>query len=231
MSLTIFVKGSNDPFKVHREMGDCPSSQRILMILRLKGLQFQQEYVDLNKKDPRKWEEFVKRSQGRLKIPVLIHGDFEPMEDADTIAAYLEDTFPEPNLSSNATDAGRDLYSKFALFMRNGKPENDAKLRSALSKELGRLNDFLKQRPGAYLDGDHLRLPDCNLLPKLMHVKEAGELKGFMIPQEYDAVLTYLKEATKQRAFRDTFTEAVKNDIKEGWKKKLGNSVATNWRR
>lgn len=56
----------------------------------------------------------------KIKIPVLIHGDFEPMEDADTIAAYLEDTFSEPNLSSNATDAGRDLYSKFALFMRNG---------------------------------------------------------------------------------------------------------------
>ena len=134
----------------------------------------------------------MKRSQGRLKIPVLIDVDFEPMEDADTIAAYIEDTFPEANLSSNATDAGRDLYWKFALFTGNGKPENDAKLRSALSKELGRLNDFLKKRLGAYLDGDHLRLPDCNLLPKLMHVKEAGELKGFVIPQEYDAVLTYL---------------------------------------
>ena len=212
-------------------MGDCPSSQRILMILRLKDLKFQQEYVDLNKKDPKKWEEFVRRSQGRLKIPVLCHGDFEPMEDADSIASYLEDTFPEPSLHSEATDAGRDLYSKFALFMRNSKPENDARLRSALSKELGRLNDFLRGRPGAYLDGNMLKLPDCNLLPKLMHVKEAGELKAFIIPEEYEAVLTYVKEATKERAFKDTFTDAVKNDIKEGWKKKMGNSMGTNSRR
>ena len=203
------------------------------MMLRLKGVQFHQEFVDLNKKDTKKWDEFVRRSQGRLKLPVLVHGDLEPMEDSDAIAAYLEETFPEPNLrslpSSQANLAGRDLYSKFALFMRNSFPENDAKLRSALNKELKRLNEFLENgSPGAYLDGDQLRLADCNLLPKLMHVKEAGELKGFTIPQENGAVLKYLKEATRQRAFRDTFTEPVKNDIKLGWMKKMGNSVGAN---
>lgn len=199
------------------------------MILRLKGVPFHQEFVDLNKKDTKKWDEFVRRSQGRLKLPVLIHGDLEPMEDSDAIEAYLQETFPEPDLrslSSEAHLAGRDLYSKFALFMRNSVAENDAKLRGALSKELGRLNEFLIEKsPGAYLDGDQLRQPDCNLLPKLMHVKEAGELKGFTIPQECEAVLKYLKEATKQRAFRDTFTEPVKKDIKLGWMKKMGNSV------
>ena len=151
------------------------------------------------------------------------------MEDADCLEEYLEETFPEPNLrslNSKANVAGRDLYSKFALFMRNSNPGNDAKLRSALNKELGKLNEFLeKESPGAFLDGDQLKLPDCNLLPKLMHVKEAGELKGFSIPQEYQAVLTYLKEATKQRAFRDTFPDPVKKEIKGGWKTKMGNSM------
>lgn len=209
-------------------MGDCPSSQRIKMILLLKGVSFQEEYVDLNKKDPKKWEEFVRRSQGRLKVPVLIHGDLEPMEDSDSIEKYLEKTFPEPDLgcspSSQADVAGRDLYGKFALFMRNSIPENDGKLRNALNKELGKLDAFL-DKPGKYLDGDRLRLPDCNLLPKLMHVKVAGELKGFTIPEEYKSVLTYLREASRQRAFKDTFTEPVKNDIKLGWMKKMGNST------
>ena len=203
-----------------------------MMILRLKGVQFQQEFVDLNKKDTKKWEEFVRRTQGRLKVPVLIHGDFEPMEDADAIEDYLEKTFPEPDLrssNSQANIAGRDLYSKFALFMRNSTPENDDKLRSALKKELGKLNEFLeKESPGAYLDGDQLRLPDCNLLPKLMHIKVAGELKGFTIPDEYGDVLTYLREATREQAFKDTFTEPVKSDIKQGWMKKMGNSMRSN---
>lgn len=210
-------------------MGDCPSSQRIMMILKLKGLHFTPECVDLNKKDTKKWEEFVRRSQGRLKLPVLIHGDREPMEDADCLEEYLEKTFQEPSLSvssdSKAKAAGRDLYSKFALFMRNSNPSNDAKLRSALNKELEKLNEFLNESPGGFLDGDQLKLPDCNLLPKLMHVKEAGELKGFSIPQDYEAVLTYLKEATKQRAFRDTFPDPVKKEIKAGWKTKMGNSM------
>ncbi|KAJ7372199.1 Chloride intracellular channel [Desmophyllum pertusum] len=50
MALTVFVKGSNDHLKAHKELGDCPSSQRILMILRLKGVVFQTEYVDVTKK-------------------------------------------------------------------------------------------------------------------------------------------------------------------------------------
>ena len=204
------------------------------MILRLKGINFNQYFVDLSKKDPKKWDEFVRLSQGRLKPPVLIHDGQEPMENSDDIADYLEKSFPEPKLrteekASKANTAGQDLYSKFAIFMRNSVPENDAKLRTAVNKELKKLDDFLKdESPGAYLDGDILKLPDCNLLPKLMHVKVAGELKGFTIPREYEGVLTYLKEATRQQAFQDTFTEAVKNDIKFGWMKKMGNSTGTN---
>lgn len=232
MSVTVFVKGSNDHFKVHKELGDCPSSQRIVMILRLKGVPFHQEFVDLTKKDTKKWDEFVRRTQGRLKPPVLIHGDLEPIEDADAIVGYLEETFPEPDLKSlkaQANIAGRDLYSKFALFMRNSIPDNDAKLRAALVRELKKLNEFLdKESPGAYLDGDKLKLPDCNLLPKLMHIKVAGELKGFTIPEEFEAISTYLRETHRQKAFKETFTEPVKHDIKQGWLRKMGNSMGTN---
>ena len=202
------------------------------MLLRLKGVLFQQDFVDPTKKDPKRWEEFVRRSQGRLKLPVLVHGDLEPLEDAETIAKYLEKAFPDPcleSLNEEANTAGRDLYSKFALFMRNSIPDNDGKLRTALVKELKKLNEFLeKGSPGAYLDGDSLKLPDCNLLPKLMHVKVAGELKGFTIPEDCEAILTYLRQATKQRAFKETFTEPVKNDIKMGWRKKMGNSMGSN---
>lgn len=170
-----------------------------------------------------------------MKPPVLIHGDVEPIEDADTIVGYLEETFREPDLKSlnaQANIAGCDLYSKFALFMRNSIPDNDAKLRAALVKELKKLNEFLdKESPGAYLDGDKLKLPDCNLLPKLMHIKEAGELKDFTIPEEFEAISTYLREAQRQRAFKETFIEPVKHDIKQGWRKKMGNSMSSNSRR
>ena len=205
------------------------------MILRLKGLDFKQVFVDLNKKDTKKWEEFKQRSQGRLKLPVLIHGDLEPMEDADSIAAYLETTFP-PQLDcteerkEKVNRAVRDLYSKFALFMRNSTPDNDKKLRDALIKELVKLNECLETSPGVFLDGDSLKLPDCNLLPKLMHVQEAGKLKGFEL-NNFKAVVDYLEEASKQSAFREIFTDPVRKDIKDGWRKKMGNSLCTNSRR
>ena len=210
------------------------------MILRLKGVVFQTEYVDVTKKDPKKWEEFVRRSQGRLKLPVLIHGDREPLEDANTIETYLEETFSEPcmkpSLSGKANEAGIKIYSKFALFMRNSiAGENDRKLRSDLDMELGRLDTFFKKdtsssppglalKPGAFLDGDRLKLPDCNLLPKLMHIKVAGELKDFKIRREHKNVIKYLEEAAKLKAFNEIFNESVKNDIKTGWRNKMGNS-------
>jgi len=199
------------------------------MILRLKGVPFEEYFVDPNKKDTKKWEEFVRRSQGRLKLPVLLHEDLEPLEDSDRIETYLEKTF-EPSLkcsNEKANNAGRDLYSKFALFMRNSNPEKDEKLRDALNKELTKLNEFLDsvESPGKYLDGDDLKLPDCNLLPKLMHVKVAGELKGLEL-KKFPFVMEYLEKASEKSAFRDTFTDNVKKDIEAGWRKKMGNSTA-----
>ena len=186
------------------------------MVLGLKGIPFQIEYVDLNKNAKYK------------KLPVLEPGDREPIDNYEAIEDYIENNFPEPDLKiaeySKADKAGQDLYSKFAKFMRNSNPKLDAKLRGDLNRELLKLNEFLENESlGAYLDGEKLKLPDCNLLPKLMHVKEAGELKGFTISQEYEGVLEYLKQATRQKVFRDTFTDQVKEDIKSGWWKKMGN--------
>lgn len=201
------------------------------MILRLKKIDppFKEYFVDPNKKDTKKWEEFVAMSQGRLKLPVLLHGDLEPMEDSDRIEMYLDETF-EPSLkckNERANNAGRDLYSKFALFMRNGNPEKHEKLRDALNKELTKLNEFLNsvESPGKYLDGDELKLPDCNLLPKLMHVKVAGELKRLEL-KNFQFVVEYLEKASQHIAFKDTFTDSVKKDIEAGWRKKMGNSTA-----
>lgn len=201
------------------------------MILRLKKIvpPFTEYFVDPNKKDTKRWEEFVRMSQGRLKLPVLLHGDLEPMEDSDKIETYLDETF-EPSLeckNEKANNAGRDVYSKFALFMRNSIPEKDEKLRDALNKELTKLNEFLDsgESPGKYLDGDELKLPDCNLLPKLMHVKVAGELKGLDL-KNFQFVMKYLEQASQQNAFKDTFTDNVKKDIEAGWRKKMGNSTA-----
>lgn len=205
------------------------------MILRLKGLDFEQKFADPNKRDTKKWEEFKQKTQGRLKLPVLIHEGFEPLEDADTIEEYLEKTFPSPSLKSKdkeANLAGRDLYSKFALFMRNSTPDNDDKLRAGVIRELEKLDNFLadsKKSPGVFLDGDSLKLPDCNLLPKLMHVREAGKMKALEL-KDFEAVKNYLEAASKQSAFQDIFTDAVKKDIQEGWKKKMGNSLSNSRR-
>lgn len=150
------------------------------------------------------------------------------MEDVDSIVFYLEDIFFEFLLYSEVIDVGWDLYFKFVLFMWNSKFENDVRFCSVLSKEFGWFNDFLRGCLGVYFDGNMLKLLDCNLLLKLMYVKEVGELKVFIIFEEYEVVLIYVKEVIKERVFKDIFIDVVKNDIKEGWKKKMGNLMGIN---
>ena len=73
-------------------------------------------------------------------------------------------------------------------YCRNWDPKKDEILKKKLIHELQELEDFLsdEDKPeGPFLNGKTLSLADCNLLPKLHHVRVAGlEFKvrlGFMV--------------------------------------------------
>ena len=62
-------------------------------------------------------------------------------------------------------------------YCRNWDPKKDEILKKKVIKELQDLEDFLtdEDKPeGPFLCGKQLSLADCNLLPKLHHVKVAG---------------------------------------------------------
>ena len=117
--------------------------------------------------------------------------------------------------------------------MRNNDAGNDEILGMSLRMELERINTYFttKPTPGSLLNEDHLKLPDSNL-PKLLQVKvAAGALKGFSIPDSCTLVSKYLQDAHTVIAVKDVCTDSVKDDIKKGWKKKMGNSTKQcNWK-
>lgn len=104
------------------------------------------------------------------------------MEDLDRIEMYLDEIFEFSFKCKNewVNNVGCDLYLKFVLFMWNGNFEKDEKFWDVFNKEFIKFNEFLNfvESFGKYLDGDELKLLDCNLLFKLMYVKVVGELKG-----------------------------------------------------
>ncbi|MEQ2208320.1 Chloride intracellular channel protein 6, partial [Xenoophorus captivus] len=56
-----------------------------------------------------------------------------------------------------------------------------------------------------FLDGDHLTLADCNLLPKLHVIRVAAKKYcDFEIPAEFTGVWRYLENAYEREEFKQT---------------------------
>ncbi|XP_006822957.1 chloride intracellular channel protein 5-like [Saccoglossus kowalevskii] len=215
-SIELFVRAGRDG----KSLGDCPFSQRIFLILCLKKVSFNITTVDMNKKPKR----FMDISPGG-KIPVLVDGD-RVLTDVSEMADYLEQTIPEPSLRSTnkkAMLAGIDVFQKFSRFIKNEDPQKDEILRKGLIKELLSLDSFLKSdnSPGCFLDGDTMTQLDCNMLPKLHHIRVASKrFKEFDIPEDFEGLRTYLNAAYATEEFKDTLYPD--DEVVHGWNKHLG---------
>uniref|UniRef100_A0A8C3NL43 CLIC N-terminal domain-containing protein n=1 Tax=Geospiza parvula TaxID=87175 RepID=A0A8C3NL43_GEOPR len=120
------------------------------------------------------------------QLPVLLYNS-EPKTDTITIEEFLEDQLSPPMCPSlvpqypESSLAGNDIFHKFSAFIKNPVPAQDEALQRSLLRALLKLDEYLSaplehelaQDPHLrvsqrhFLDGNHLTLADCNLLPKL----------------------------------------------------------------
>ena len=49
-----------------------------------------------------------------------------------------------------------------------------------LLMELKRINDYLEQRGTTFLSGNEMTLIDCDVMPKLQHIRIAGKVIDFL---------------------------------------------------
>ncbi|KAI7804325.1 chloride intracellular channel protein 5 [Triplophysa rosa] len=181
--IELFVKAGCDG----ESIGNCPFSQRLFMILWLKGVVFNVTTVDLKRKPA------DLRNLAPGTPPPFLTFNGEVRTDVNKIEEFLEEMLAPPkypklaakNKESNA--AGNDIFAKFSAYIKNTKPEANASLENGLLKTLKKLDEFLNsalpdetdsdgageetQSSRKYLDGNELTLADCNLLPKLHIVK------------------------------------------------------------
>ena len=146
-----------------------------------------------------------------LKLPFLMHILKDRVtryieDDPPRIEAYLEDAFA-PRLQCKNPKAYKmsfDVFQKFMFYVKTtrGSPQESAKLKN-LNDELAKIDDFLSQTHGKYLDGDTMTIPDCHLLPKLHYIRVAGKyFRQFEIPDELTALKKYLEAADLDEAFQ-----------------------------
>lgn len=216
--IELFVKAGIDG----ESIGNCPFSQRLFMILWLKGVVFNVTTVDLKRK-PADLHNLAPGTH-----PPFLTFNGEVKTDVNKIEEFLEETLtPQkyPRLAAKhreSNTAGIDIFSKFSAYIKNTKQQNNAALERGLTKALKKLDDYLntplpeeidanstgdddKGSRRKFLDGDELTLADCNLLPKLHVVKiVAKKYRNYDIPVEMSGLRRYLRNAYARDEFTNT---------------------------
>ncbi|XP_014382254.1 chloride intracellular channel protein 1 [Alligator sinensis] len=203
------------------KIGNCPFSQRLFMVLWLKGVTFNVTTVDTRRRT-----EMVQRLCPGGQLPFLLYGD-EVITDTNKIEEFLEATLGPPRYpklaarNPESNTAGLDVFAKFSAYIKNSNPALNAGLEKGLLKALGALDTYLQtplpdevdetsaeaEGPSRrlFLDGNELTLPDCNLLPKL-HVLQVvcRKYRGFSVPGELHGLQRYLAAAATREEFAST---------------------------
>ncbi|XP_041667309.1 chloride intracellular channel protein 3 [Cheilinus undulatus] len=213
--IELFVKASSDAEGV----GNCPFSQRLFMILWLKGISFKITTVDMTRAPP-----VLKALAPGSQPPFLIYNE-EVKTDTNKIEEFLEKTLAPPLYPvlgcryKESNGAGEDIFRKFSAYIKNPNPALNDTLEKKFLYTLVQLNHYLEtplpyeldQNPNAdlssrlFLDSDSLSLADCNLLPKLNIVKVVCKYyRNFDIPKQLKGLTRYLENAYKRDEFRFT---------------------------
>ncbi|KAM4693348.1 chloride intracellular channel protein 5 isoform 1-T1 [Discoglossus pictus] len=215
--IELFVKAGSDG----ESIGNCPFSQRLFMILWLKGVVFNVTTVDLKRKPA----DLHNLAPGTHPPFLTYNGELKT--DINKIEEFLEESLAPPRYPKLAAkhresnSAGIDIFSKFSAYIKNTKQQDNAALEKGLTKALKKLDVYLntplteeidansreeeKVSRRKFLDGDEFTLADCNLLPKLHVVKVvAKKYRNYEIPAEMTGLWRYLKNAYARDEFTNT---------------------------
>ncbi|CAL1598262.1 unnamed protein product [Knipowitschia caucasica] len=215
--IELFIKAGSDG----ESIGNCPFSQRLFMILWLKGVIFNVTTVDLKRK-PADLQDLAPGTN-----PPFMTFNGEVKVDVNKIEEFLEEKLSPPRFPKLAAKhpesntAGIDVFAKFSAYIKNPRKDINETLEKALLKSLRRLDEYLRsplpdeinadesgdvpESTRSFLDGNELTLADCNLLPKLHILKVvAKKYRNFEIPAEMTALCRYLTSAYQREEFTKT---------------------------
>ncbi|XP_078214873.1 chloride intracellular channel protein 6 isoform X2 [Callithrix jacchus] len=202
-------------------IGNCPFSQRLFMILWLKGVIFNVTTVDLKRK-PADLQNLAPGTN-----PPFMTFDGEVKTDVNKIEEFLEEKLAPPRYPKLGTQhpesnsAGNDVFAKFSAFIKNTKKDANEVYEKNLLKALKKLDSYLNSplpdeidaystedaavSVRKFLDGDELTLADCNLLPKLHIIKiVAKKYRDFEFPSDMTGIWRYLNNAYSRDEFTNT---------------------------
>lgn len=124
--------------------------------------------------------------------PILVDGDTAVLEN-EKIERYIMKSIPGGHnlfISDKETATViENLYSKFKLMFARG----DEASKRALMNQLRMIETHLEKRGTRFLTGDTMCCFDCELMPRLQHIRVAGKyFSSFEIPDDFKSLWKYM---------------------------------------
>lgn len=197
----LFVKRS---IMDNSHKSSCPICQRWFMVLFLKSeaKELALTVFPVNMKNP---EPEFKEYHATPPVVVLVQENVV-LTDNLRIEQYITSRFTALDLISDkqAENVCSDLYIKFNAYLKAVDQSIQAKERQLVG-ELKRINDFLEQNGTTFMSGNEMTLIDCDVMPKLQHIRIGGKAyRNFEIPNEFEALWRYMKNCYETKAFKES---------------------------
>jgi len=155
--------------------------------------------------------------------PILIDNGLAVLEN-DKIERHIMKNIPGGhNLFVQDQEVAKkieNVYSKFKLML----VKRDDSSRSVLHRHLTAINDHLAARDTRFLTGDTMCCFDCELMPKLQHIRVAGK---YFAEFEISAELTHLWRYLRNQYQLDAFNQScpADQDIINHYKQQQGGRM------
>lgn len=153
----------------------CPICQRWFMVLFLKSeaKELALTVFPVNMKNP---EPEFREYHAQPPVVVLVQENLA-LTDNLRIEQYITSRFTSLDLTSSkeAEIVCSDVYIKFNAYLKAVDQSVQAKERQLLI-ELKRINDYLESVGTRFLSSNDITLIDCDIMPKLQHIRVAGKV-------------------------------------------------------
>ncbi len=189
------------------ELGDCPYSQSVLLLLEECGIRYRA--IRIRNDDKPAWYHLI---NPQVSTPVVYH-EGHLVSDSRAIEMYLTERFGDDALPSSVhrerRTVGSRRFTRFhGVFLRWLAGDDGAK--ATLEREMKGLEVVLdevarRNEEGVFFGGARFSREDIAIAPFLYHTVVAGrELKQWCMPDKCPAVARYVEELMNVESFQKT---------------------------
>lgn len=178
----------------------CPFSERVEIMLALKGLAMEDVEIDISKPRP-DW--LLAKSGGTTALPLLDIENGETLKESMVILRYLEDRYPEPAVRHpdpyrHAVEGMlAELSGPFSgagyRMILNRDPAKRDEMRAAVDAEFEKLDVFLRRyaEGGPFLFGERFGWAEVAMTPMFKRLWFLDYYEDYVVPARLTRVLEW----------------------------------------